>query len=111
MLNSVEHEISNAHKNIKKFGSYSAQISLECYFFLLINVEMSTIVGILAFKSKKKFMLTSVEHEKSFMTSGPGPLKVLAADFSQMTHVGKLFFTGRDWRRMVQREVKIGSNP
>ena len=34
MLNSVEHEILNAHKykNIKKFGFFKAQISLECYF-------------------------------------------------------------------------------
>ena len=34
MLNSVEHEILNArkYKNIKKFGLYSAQISLEFYF-------------------------------------------------------------------------------
>ena len=33
ILNSVEHEILNAHKyeNIKKF-SIQAQISLECYF-------------------------------------------------------------------------------
>ena len=31
MLNSVEHEILNAHKyrNIKKFGFFKAQISLE----------------------------------------------------------------------------------
>ena len=34
MLNSVEHEILNAHKykNIKKFGLFKAQLSLECYF-------------------------------------------------------------------------------
>ena len=34
MLNSVEHEILNAHKceNIKKFSSLQAQIGLECYF-------------------------------------------------------------------------------
>ena len=34
MLNSVEHEILNAHKyeNIKKFNNFQAQISLECYF-------------------------------------------------------------------------------
>ena len=34
MLNSNEHEILNAHKykNIMKFGSFVAQISLECYF-------------------------------------------------------------------------------
>ena len=34
ILNSVEHEILNAHKyeNIKKFSIFQAQISLECYF-------------------------------------------------------------------------------
>ena len=34
MLNSVEHEILNAHKNknIKKFGLFKVQISLEGYF-------------------------------------------------------------------------------
>ena len=34
MLNSVEHEILNAHKykSIKKFGFFKSQISLECYF-------------------------------------------------------------------------------
>ena len=34
MLNSVEHEILNAHKyeNIEKFSILQAQISLECYF-------------------------------------------------------------------------------
>ena len=33
MLNSAEHEILNAHKceNIKKFGIFQDQISLECY--------------------------------------------------------------------------------
>ena len=40
MLSSNEQEIINAHKlkNIKKFGSDSAQISLEC-FFPLINFK------------------------------------------------------------------------
>ena len=34
VLNSVEHKILNAHKykNIKKFGLFKAQLSLECYF-------------------------------------------------------------------------------
>ena len=47
-LNSSEHEILNAHKykNIKKFSSFQAQISLECY------------VGIFTFLSRKKFMLS-----------------------------------------------------
>ena len=31
-----------------------------------------TIVGILTFMSRKNFMLNSVEHEKCFITSGPG---------------------------------------
>ena len=40
-------------------------------FFLFINVKMPIIVGILTFMSRKIFMLNSVEHEKSFITSGP----------------------------------------
>ena len=34
MLNSVKHEILNAHKhkNIKKLSIFQTQISLECYF-------------------------------------------------------------------------------
>ena len=34
MLNSVEHEILNAHKykNIKTFSFFQAQVSGECYF-------------------------------------------------------------------------------
>ena len=34
VLNSVEHEISNAHKykTIKKFSLFKAQLSLDCYF-------------------------------------------------------------------------------
>ena len=40
-------------------------------FFLLINVKMPTIDGILTFMSRKIFMLSWVENEKSFITSGP----------------------------------------
>ena len=40
-------------------------------FFLFINVKMPTVVGILTFMSRKNFMLNGVEHEKSFITSGP----------------------------------------
>ena len=40
-------------------------------FFLLINVKMPTNVGNLTFMSRKNFMLSRVEHEKSFITSGP----------------------------------------
>ena len=58
MLNSLEHDILNAHKykNIKKLSVFQAQISLECY-FMLITVKMPIIVGILTFISRKNFML------------------------------------------------------
>ena len=39
---------------------------------MLINVKMPTIVGILTYISIINFMLSLVEHVKSFITSGPG---------------------------------------
>ena len=55
MLNSVEHEILNAHKykNIKKFGLFLGSDKPRMLFFMLINVKMATIVGILTFMSRK----------------------------------------------------------
>ena len=41
-------------------------------FFLLINVKMPTIVGILTFMSRKNFMLSRVEPGFFFITLGPG---------------------------------------
>ena len=38
---------------------------------LLINMKMPTIVGIFIFISREKYVLRWVEHEKSFITSGP----------------------------------------
>ena len=38
---------------------------------MLMNVKMSTIFDILSFMSIIKFMLSSVEHEKSVITTGP----------------------------------------
>ena len=40
-------------------------------FFLLMKVEMPTIVGISTFMVSKNSMLSWVEHEKSFITSEP----------------------------------------
>ena len=37
-------------------------------FIMLINVKMPTIVGILTFMSRINFVLSGVEHEKSFIT-------------------------------------------
>ena len=59
VLNSLEHEILNAHKykNIKRFsliGSNKPRILL----FPLINVKMPTFVDILTFISRKNFMLS-----------------------------------------------------
>ena len=54
---------------MKKFIALSLS---DVIFIMLINVKMPTIVGILTFISMINFMLSWVEHEKSFITSGPG---------------------------------------
>ena len=43
----------------------------DAVFIMLINVKMSTIVGILTFMSRINFVLSQVEHGKSFITSEP----------------------------------------
>ena len=50
---------------------------------MLINIKMLTIVGILTFMSRLNFVL-SFEHEKSFITSGPG-----VCVFSSLAEEGK----------------------
>ena len=40
-------------------------------FFLHIIVKMPTIVGNFTLMSRNNFMLSSVEHKKSFISSGP----------------------------------------
>ena len=57
---------------------------------MLINVKMPTIVGILTFMGRINFMLSLVEHEKSFITSG---LILLLADnkgADQLAHLRSL---------------------
>ena len=60
VLNSVEHEILNAHryKNIKKFSFLGGSDKPRILFFPLINVKMSTFVDILTFMCRKNFMLS-----------------------------------------------------
>ena len=53
---------------LKKFLALSLS---DVGFIMLINVEMTTIVGILTFMSRINFMLSRVEYEKSFITLGP----------------------------------------
>ena len=79
-------------------------------FFLLINVKMPTIVGVLTFMSGKNsildlfepkkaefpdifilmsifnFMLNSVEHVKSFITSGPVALSLESEETARLVH-------------------------
>ena len=65
MLNSYEHEISNAHrdKNIKKIQHFSGFDKHRLLVFLLLNVKMPTMVGISTFMSRKYIMLNRIEHE------------------------------------------------
>ena len=58
MLSSVEHEILNAHKykNIKKYSFFLGSDKPRMLYFLLMNVKMPTIVGILTFMSMKKVL-------------------------------------------------------
>ena len=59
MLNSAEHEFLNVHKykNVKQVSFFSGLDKPIMLFFLLINVKMPTIVGMLTFMTRKKFMI------------------------------------------------------
>ena len=59
VLNSIEHEILNAHKYKKyqEFQHFTGSDKPRMLFLLFINVKMPTIVGILTFMSRKNFML------------------------------------------------------
>ena len=52
----------------------------DVVFIKLINVEIPTIVGILTFMSKINFVLSWIEHEKSFITLRPGDLQAQHQD-------------------------------
>ena len=53
---------------MKKFLALSLS---DVVFIMLVNVKMPTIVDILTFMSRINFELSWVEHEKSFIASGP----------------------------------------
>ena len=75
-MNSDSEDLGTGPEVIKLF-SCSTQLSME--FFRLKNVKILTIVGILTFMSKKNFMLSRVEHEKSFITSRPAHVRLHSA--------------------------------
>ena len=58
MLNLSEHEMLNAHKYNISIQHFSGSDKARMQFFLLINVEIPTIVGISTFISRKNFMLS-----------------------------------------------------
>ena len=85
MLNSAENEICSANKskitnNYILFPVKHSCMSMEISLLIdmkmptisfQIDMKMSTIVGIFIFISRENFMLGWVEHEKSFISSGP----------------------------------------
>ena len=75
------HEISTAHKKykywqIKIFLALSLSDVVHVL-ILLVNLKMPTLVGILTFMSRMNFVLSWVEHGKSFITSGLDQLTYL----------------------------------
>ena len=72
MLNLAENEIFPAIEklNTNNLNFFSCKAEPSMNYFLLINIKMPTVVGILIFMSKKSSMLNWVEHEKSSITSG-----------------------------------------
>ena len=119
MLISAEHELLKAYKyKLTNIQLLQAQIKPIMIFFLLINVKMPTI-GILTFTSRKIFILSQVEHEKSFVTSGPSwrHLHCLKVAFLHTQH-GDLVINGvstvrsSNFQRLEQFSVeylRIGS--
>ena len=73
MFISTEHEVLTAHNKLKYLQTkkFLALNPSNVVFIMLINVKMPTIVGVLTFMSRINFMLSRVEHGKSFITSGP----------------------------------------
>ena len=51
-------------------NKYLAFNHSDVVFIMLINVKIPTVVGILTLMSRIKFVLSSIEHGKSFITSG-----------------------------------------
>ena len=47
-------------------------LNLKDVLIIIITVKMTTIVGILTFMSRIIFVPSLIEHEKCFITSGPG---------------------------------------
>ena len=60
----------NKVPHLSQDTKYTPRILSDVASILLINVKMPTVVGILTFMSSIKSMLSSVGHDKKFMTKG-----------------------------------------
>ena len=76
MLHSTEHKISPANKSqiTDNYKFFLAKHSWAMNISLLINKKIPTIVDIFIFINRENFMLSWVEHDKSFITSGLKPV-------------------------------------
>ena len=109
MLNSAEHEIINAHKykNIKKFSIFSGSDKPRMLFFLLINVKMLAVWGLMALWDSHSTLVyigpspRMTEKEKrndrlektNVQTAPPAPTAV--GPFRTIIHISK---TPRHWK-------------
>ena len=73
---------------MKKFLALSLS---DVVFIMLINVKMPKIVGILTFMSRIHFVLSWVEHEKSFITSVPDDTRWKSGIFKVCVAINKTF--------------------
>ena len=63
---SMKFQFSTADKR------HSCFQTLRCCIYHAKNVKLPITIGILTYMSRINFILSKVEHEKSFITSGPG---------------------------------------
>ena len=61
------------YKKYQEIKLFSGSDNSRMLFVLLIHVKMPTVVGVFTFMSRKIFILSWVEHENVFITSGPNP--------------------------------------
>ena len=73
MLYSAEHEILPAYEKqtTDKNSCFFCSGQLKLKFSLLMNMKMPTFVGIFIFISRENYILSRVEHKKSFITLRP----------------------------------------
>ena len=83
MLNSAEHEIFSANKYENANNSaFSYLLAEESSCLAMFSKTEFKIVSNLRFISRTNFMLSWVEHEKSFITSRPGRLLLVDIFYS-----------------------------